>query len=111
MVKAQLQQSVWTPEWGQRDRLRRQQDLLSALQRASQSNSSALPQVEADLWAVWQRVLVPPDPAGKAMVQKMVQQGCENLAQLHNSTSPEQRLRAARRLRAYEQDLRDLIRP
>jgi hypothetical protein len=67
--------------------------------------------VEADLWGVWQRWLESPDAAGKAVMQKMVQQGCENLAQLHNSTSPEQRQRVARRLRAYEQDVRDLIRP
>ena len=111
MVKAQLQQSAWTPEWGQRDRLRRHQDLMAALQKASQSNASALPKVEADLWDVWERWLQPPDATGKAVVQKMVQQGCENLAQLHNSASPEQRQRAARRLRAYEQDLRDLLKP
>jgi hypothetical protein len=111
MVKAQLQQSAWSPEWGQRDRLRRHQDLMAALQKASQSNASALPKVEADLWDVWQRWLSPPDATGKAVVQKMVQQGCENLAQLHNSASPEQRQRAARRLRAYEQDLRDLLKP
>ena len=111
MVKAQLLQSAWTPEWGRQDRLRRHQDLLSALQKASQSNASALPQVEADLWAVWERWMAPPDAAGRAVVQKMVQQGCDNLAQLHNSASPEQRQRAARRLRAYELDLRDLIRP
>ena len=111
LVKAQLLQSAWTPEWGRQDRLRRHQDLLQALQKASQSNASALPQVEADLWGVWERWLAPPDAAGRAVVQKMIQQGCDNLAQLHNSASPEQRLRAARRLRAYEQDLRDLIRP
>jgi len=111
MVKAQLQQSAWSPEWGQRDRLRRHQDLMAALQKASQSNASALPKVEADLWGVWERWLQPPDATGKAVMQKMVQQGCENLAQLHNSASPEQRQRAARRLRAYEQDLRDLIKP
>lgn len=111
MVKAQMQQSVWTPEWGQRERLRRQQDLLGVLQKASQSNPSATAQVEADLWGVWQRWLEPPDAAGKVVMQKMVQQGCENLAQLHNSASPEQRQRASRRLRAYEQDLRDLLRP
>jgi hypothetical protein len=111
MVKAQLQQSAWSPEWGQRDRLRRHQDLMAALQKASQSNASALPKVEADLWGVWERWLQPPDATGKAVVQKMVQQGCENLAQLHNSASPEQRQRAARRLRAYEQDLRDLLKP
>lgn len=111
MVKAQLQQSAWTPEWGRRDRLRRHQDLLSALQKASQSSGLALPQAEADLWAVWQRWMEPPDAYGRSVIQKMTQQGCENLAQLHNSTTPEQRQRAARRLRAYEQDLRDLVRP
>jgi hypothetical protein len=111
MVKAQLQQSAWSPEWGQRDRLRRHQDLMTALQKASQSNASALPKVEADLWGVWERWMAPPDAARRAVVQKMIVQGCENLAQLHNSASPEQRQRAARRLRAYEQDLRDLIRP
>ena len=111
MVKAQLQQSAWSPEWGQRDRLRRHQDLMTALQKASASKGSTLPQMEADLWGVWERWMQPPDATGKAVAQKMVRQGCENLAQLHNSASPEQRQRAARRLRAYEQDLRDLIRP
>jgi hypothetical protein len=45
------------------------------------------------------------------MVQKMTQQACDNLAQLHNTTTPEQRQRASRRLRAYERDLRDLTKP
>lgn len=111
MVKAQLLQSAWTPDWGRRDRLRRHQALMSALQKTSQSKALALPQVEADLWAVWDQWMAPPDAAGRAVVQKMIQQGCENLAQLHNSTSPEQRQRATRRLRAYQQDLRDLIKP
>jgi hypothetical protein len=53
----------------------------------------------------------PPDAYGRGVIQKLRSQACENLAQLHNSATPEQRLRAARRLRAYEQDLRDLIRP
>ena len=111
MVKTQLLQSAWTPEWGRRDRMRRHQDLWSALQKASQSQASALSQTEADLWAVWQRWMAPPDAYGQSVVQQMTQQGCDNLAQLHNSASPEQRQRAARRLRAYEQDLRDLLRP
>jgi hypothetical protein len=111
IVRAQLQQSAWTPDWGRRDRLRRHQDLLAALQKAAQSSPSALPQVEADLWGVWQRWMDPPDAYGRGVIQKLRSQACENLAQLHNSASPEQRLRAARRLRAYEQDLRDLIRP
>ena len=42
------------------------------------------------------------------MQQTLVQQACQSLAELHNSASAEQRQRAARRLRAYEQDLREL---
>jgi hypothetical protein len=44
-------------------------------------------------------------------MQAMSQQACNNLTQLHNTTSAEQRQRAVRRIRAYERDLRDLILP
>ena len=110
LVKAQVSQSAWTPEWGRQDRLRREQDLLSTLRRLTQSNAP-VSQIEADLYGVWQRWFMPPDEAGRALVQKMTRQACDNLAQLHNTTSPEQRQRATRRLRAYEQDIRDLLRP
>ena len=110
LLRQQLARSAWTPEWGRRDRLRQQRELLSALMRIEQEKLGAKP-AEALLLGVWERWMQPPDATGKAVAQKMVQQGCENLAQLHNSASPEQRQRAARRLRAYEQDLRDLIGP
>lgn len=110
LVKNQVQQSSWSPEWGRQERLRREQDLLSTLRQSALGNASAA-QVEANLFGVWQRWLTPPNEAGRAVVQKMTRQACENLAQLHNTTSPEQRQRAARRLRAYEQDIRELIKP
>jgi hypothetical protein len=110
LVRAQLVQSPWTAEWGRQDRQRRQKDLLATLQRVSQS-PMALAQVEAELWGLWQRWLKPPDAAGAALMQTLSQQACQHLAQLHNSTSPEQRQRATRRIRAYERDLRDLILP
>jgi hypothetical protein len=110
LIKAQLAQSPWTAEWGRRDRQRRQQDLLSALQRITQSKLTQA-QAEAQLWGVWQRWLQPPDAGQRAVVQTLSQRACENLAQLHNTTTPEQRVRAARRLRAYERDLLDLNRP
>ena len=109
LIKAQLAQSPWTAEWGRRDRQRRQQDLMSTLQRITQSNLTQ-PQAEAQLWGVWQRWLQPPDAGQRAVVQSLSQRACENLAQLHNTATPEQRLRAARRLRAYERDLLDLNR-
>ncbi len=110
LVRTQLSQSPWTAEWGRQDRRRRQKDLLATLQRVSQ-NPMAVAEVEAELWGVWQRWLKPSDPAGAALMQAMSQQACNNLAQLHNTTSPEQRQRATRRIRAYERDLRDLIQP
>jgi hypothetical protein len=110
LIKTQLAQSPWTAEWGRRDRQRRQQDLLSTLQRITQSNMTQA-QAEAQLWGVWQRWLQPPDAGQRAVVQSLSQRACENLAQLHNTATPEQRVRVARRLRAYERDFLDLNRP
>lgn len=110
LIKAHLAQSPWTAEWGRQDRQRRQKDLLATLQRVSQGQMPVA-QVEAELWSVWQRWLKPPDAAGAALMQAMSQQACNNLTQLHNTTSAEQRQRAVRRVRAYERDLRDLILP
>lgn len=110
LLRAQLAQSPWTAEWGRRDRQRRQQDLLSTLQRVAQSGMTPA-QAEAQLWGVWQRWLNPTDPAQRAVLQSLSQRACENLALLHNTTTPEQRTRVARRLRAYERDIQDLTRP
>ena len=110
LLRAQLAQSPWTAEWGRRDRQRRQQDLLSTLQRVAQSGMTPA-QAEAQLWGVWQRWLAPTDAAQRNVLQSLSQRACENLAQLHNTTTPEQRVRVARRLRAYERDIQDLTRP
>lgn len=110
LIKTQLSQSPWTAEWGRRDRQRRQQDLLSSLQRITQ-NSMTQAQTEEQLWGVWQRWLQTPDTGQRASVQSLGQRACENLAQLHNTTTSEQRVRLARRLRAYERDIADLTRP
>jgi hypothetical protein len=60
------------------------------------------------LLGVWERWTRPPADVDRQRWQAWIDQGCRNLAELHNSTSTEQRQRAARRLRAYEKDLREL---
>jgi hypothetical protein len=107
LVRSQVEQSAWTAEWGRLDRLRRQQDLLGALRRIHQEQLDAA-RTEAELWGVWQRWLSPPAPADLAVTEGMAEQGCETLAQLHNSATPQQRQRAQRKLRGYESDLREL---
>ncbi len=110
LIKAQLLQSPWTAQWGRQDRQRRQQDLLSALQRIHQ-NGLTPTQAQAQLQGVWERWLQPPDPVQRAVLQGMLQRACDNLAQLHNTASPEQRQQITRRLRAYHKDIRDLSNP
>lgn len=108
LLRAQLQKSVWTAEWGRQERLRRQQSLLSALQRLQQGKYST-PEAEAILQGVWKQWLAPASGADRQLYTQFVNQSCQHLAELHNSTTTEQRQRAARRLRAYEKDLRELI--
>ncbi len=107
LLRSQLQRSVWTAEWGRQERLRRQQLVLRTLQRLQQSGTSAQ-QAEAALQSLWQQWLQPPSEADRQIYKRLLGQSCQNLAELHNSTSTEQRLRAVRRLRAYERDLREL---
>jgi hypothetical protein len=110
LVKTQLAQSPWNAEWGRQDRQRRQQDLLSTLQ-AIQQNKLSQTEVEAQLWGVWQRWMKPPEAGQRAVLFNLSQRACENLAQLHNTATPEQRQQATRRLRAYEKDVKDLLKP
>ena len=110
MLKSQQSQSAWSAEWGRQDRQRRQQDLLATLKRISQGAFGSA-QAEQELHALWQRWLKPPDAHGQMVMATLVKQTCENLARLHNTTTPEQRQRAVRRLRSYERDLKDLIQP
>ncbi len=107
LVRRHVRDAVWTPQWGQQERLRRQQDLLQALDRIRNEGLDSA-QAQAVLWKVWQRWLNPPQEADKQRMQAWREQGCRHLAELHNSTSPEQRQQAAKRLRAYEKDLREL---
>ncbi|MFY7872549.1 MAG: DUF6279 family lipoprotein [Limnohabitans sp.] len=107
LVREQLQQSAWTAEWGRRDRKRRQQDLLATLQSLQRTRPAAA-EAEAALLGVWQRWTRPPAAEDQQVMSRLTRQACSHLAQLHATTTAEQRQRAMRRLRAYERDLREL---
>lgn len=107
LLENQLQTSAWTAEWGRRERLRRQSQLLLALQ-SLQTQTLTPGQAQAILQGVWRRWLTASQAQDQLIYRTLQEQSCFNLAELHNSTSPEQRQRAMRRLRAYERDLREL---
>ncbi|MEK9802601.1 MAG: DUF6279 family lipoprotein [Curvibacter sp.] len=88
------------------ERQRRQRDLLRVLQEHRQGDRPA--HVEAELLAWVQRSFEPPDPAVRAYLGQLFDQGCQTLATLHNSSSPGQRRRLVDKLQGYETDLRAL---
>lgn len=95
--------------WGA-ERVRRQRDLLRALQQL-QGGSTSPAAAEAALRGYWQRVKRSPDETYRRYQEQLETYNCELSAQLHNLTTPEQRLEAQRRLRGWESDLRRLSTP
>jgi hypothetical protein len=112
LLKEQFLKSAWTPEWGYQQRLKRQQDQLTALKAmSSEINKPAmpLPQVEKALQSLILQSVRPKDASDLSKQLQFEQQACQNLAQLHNTTSPAQRLKAQRKLKDYETDVRELM--
>ncbi len=92
------------------ERLRREQDLLNTLRPLVAHQASATA-AQAAISAWWQRTLASPDPAYRAYQEKMEQESCTTFAAVHNSTTPEQRRKAAEALSRYERNFRALAIP
>ncbi len=106
--KTLLRQCLTTSSFDARlawaERLRRQQDTLRVLQEHRNGERPA--HIKAEMLALVQRSLVPPDPGARAQFERMLQEGCQSIAALHNSSSEAQRRRLISRLRGYEETLR-----
>jgi len=107
LVLQQIQQSAWTPEWGWQDRLQKQQQWMAAM-RSFQTRTHSPEQAQEVLRQLYVNATSTTSGPGFEMRQRMQQQACTNLAQLHNITTPAQRQKAAQRLKAYAIDLKDL---
>jgi hypothetical protein len=88
------------------ERLRRQQDALRVLQEHRNGDRPA--HVKAEMLALVRRSLEPPDAGPRAQFERMLQEGCQTLAAVHNSASEAQRRRLNSKLQGYEADLRAL---
>ena len=107
LVRGQVERSLYKAETNLRERQRRQQDILQALRKLA-GQPVALSEARAAIHALVERGLRSPDPTYRTYEDALVKQGCSNLAAVHQSTTPQQRLSAVRRLRAYQRDLEDL---
>jgi signal transduction histidine kinase len=112
VLKQQFLQSTWSPEASYQRRLKRQQEQLIALQAmSSEITKPAMPiaQVEKALQSLILQSVRPKDAGELSKQLQLEQQACQNLAQLHNTMSPAQRLKAQRKLKDYEIDVRELM--
>jgi len=112
VLKQQFLQSTWSPEASYQRRLKRQQEQLIALQAMSSEITKPampLPQVEKALQSLILQSVRPKDTGDLSKQLQLEQQACQNLAQLHNTMSPAQRLKAQRKLKDYETDVRELM--
>ena len=112
VLKQQFLQSTWSPEASYQRRLKRQQEQLIALQAMSSEITKPampLPQVEKALQSLILQSVRPKDAGDLSKQLQLEQQACQNLAQLHNTMTPAQRLKAQRKLKDYETDIRELM--
>ena len=108
LVRRQVAQSVFDPRLADAERRKRQQE---ALQLLRGFNAAPPPAAEARgaIHAYVMRIADPPPGPWREHQQALLQEGCRNLAALHNATSAGQREQAVRRLQAYQDDLRQLV--
>ena len=87
------------------ERVRRQQDALQTLRALTPGNLAA---ARTDVRALLERTLDSPDAAYRDYLEKITQEACRAMADLHNSTTAAQRKKASGVLKGYEQDFRAL---
>jgi hypothetical protein len=103
--------SAYDADLSLKERLRRQQDLLHTLTRLNPPNVAdklSATQAVGAIRDYFTRNTISPDPIYRAFAEKMVAESCKNFAILHNSTTAQQRGRAAKRIAAYARDAREM---
>jgi hypothetical protein len=101
-----LEQSLFTVEQVLPERKRRHVDAQNAVKLVQ---SGAEPYLT--LKAVWDRNQKSPDKKYEAYSEKMLQDGCAQLSELHNNMSLEQRKKAAQKLNGFKKDFESLLKP
>ncbi len=106
-LRRQLEASDFSPALFHAERRRRRQDTLAGLRELA-SQPAPPEQARAAVHGLLERFGQSPDPDWRQWQQAQVQETCRLVAALHNAATPEQRERAAQRLRGWQRDLADL---
>ncbi|WP_309681216.1 DUF6279 family lipoprotein [Polaromonas sp.] len=103
----QADQSRFDAQLSYAEKLRRQQDLLQTL-RPLIAGQAAPEKIQLALRGLTERALVSPNPVYRDYMAALTQQGCRSFAELHNSSTPEQRGKAVQKLGSYARHFKAL---
>lgn len=107
MLRQALAQSSFDAKRLLAERERRQKDMLQTLGKVTDPATPAA-EVRLLMRGYLERAVQSPDLAYRRYQEALLQESCRQFSLVHASTTPAQRDQAARRLRAYEKDLREL---
>lgn len=107
VIGQQIDRSLFDAVLAYAEKLRRQQDALQTLRLLAKGQHSS-GKAQASLHDLFGRAFNSPDRAYRDYMDKLTRQGCNAVADLHNSTTPAQRSKAGETLDSYVQDFRTL---
>lgn len=107
LIAQQIEKSQFKAAQSYAERQRRQKDILQTLGKVVASPQDAA-SLQKDMRSLLQRSVSSPDAAYRSYLETITQEGCASFAELHNTTTPEQRKKAIGVLAGYEQDFKVL---
>jgi hypothetical protein len=107
LIAQQVARSQFKAPQSYAERQRRQKDILQTLAKVM-ANPQDAAGIQQDMRSLMTRSFTPPDAAYRSYQETITQEGCGNFAELHNTTTPEQRKKAVQVLAGYEQDFKTL---
>jgi len=102
-----MAESPWDGDLAFAERLRRQQDMLTIVRRLA-ANRAGPAEAEAEVRGYLKRIERSPHEPYRRYLVRLVDYNCVYAAGLHNLTTAEQRQKAAKKLKGYEDELRAL---
>ena len=106
-VVRSIAESPWDGDLAYAERLRRQQDLLAMARRLAASRAAPA-EAEAEVRAWMKRLQRSPHENYRRYQARLVDYNCSYAAGLHNLTTAEQRKKAVKKLKGWEDELRAL---
>lgn len=107
LIGQQVEKSRFNAALAYVERQRRQQDTLQTL-RAVLKNQTSTDQKRQTVRGLFERALISPNPNYADYIDALTKENCKNFADLHNSTTTNQRRKAIETLMGYEQDMKKL---